>query len=249
MRPENNFARWADFKRHFAEDLSSAGRLIETFAFRGQADSRWNICSAFDRACSSEIQDRTAYYRKMLGFFSYQVRQYGEDFDGMKAADKAAIAQHYGMPTRLIDWTKSPYVAAFMAFSAAIIENRMSDGARVAIWALNLIEYENAVAASPEAPCFSKVETRRLENDRVWRQAGLFIEATSAEVDFTSYVEKLEGAAAAVILRKFTIPAREAQAALNDLILMGLTPASLYPDRDGAAKYVQLRMALDRHSE
>jgi FRG domain len=239
---EYSFENWHQFKSDFADKLGVSLPLIERFVFRGQADSRWGIESSFDRMCPARVTDRDKYYRQMLTFFAYQLRQYGEDLDPLSRQDRGAIAQHYGMPTRLIDWSKSPYVAAFMAFYSALTEKRVVAGERIAIWALDLDRF--AALTDDSETAFRTVKTRQLQNDRVWRQAGLFVEARSNQRKFDDYLTDLAVDGHSGLI-KFSIPSLEAVIALNDLILMGLTPATIYPDRDGAAKYVLLRMAME----
>jgi FRG domain len=212
--------------------------------YRGQADANWGLTSSFDRECAAVVKDRPVYFKKLLSFFAYQLRQYGEDLDGMSDDDRAAIAQHYGMPTRLIDWSGSPYIAAFMAFSSALWEGRCGMGKRVAIWALDLPRFSELNGKID--PQFKLVKSRRLENDRVWRQSGLFVEAAGSGVALEAYLAERAGDDSDIGLIQWTIPTNQTAKALNDLILMGVTPATVYPDRDGASKYVRLRMALDR---
>lgn len=121
------------------------------WAFRGQSTAEWELQTSFERSIRKpmlSMQEHPLFYRKegaVKGMLPVQWVESKLEREFMRAAhlyiremhlpehtvDWFALMQHYGVPTRLLDFTFSPYVAAFFALVQEAKQDR-------AIWAVNV---------------------------------------------------------------------------------------------------------------
>jgi len=121
----------------FAESWNETlRRHRSSFAYRGVADVRFGLACGLMRMGSSAHDLEEALLRT---FRKYARRMVGLD-DSIW--HWLAVAQHHGLPTRLLDWTFSPYVALhFMTANATSFE---VDGA------VYMVDYVKTNAALPK---------------------------------------------------------------------------------------------------
>lgn len=101
--------RWLEFL-DFADQHGSAHWL-----FRGVADAQKHLLVP---KVGRDTSDYTApKERALFGIFKRRAVQFLPT-GGMSDWDQLAVAQHYGLPTRLLDWTKNPLVAAYFAVTS-----------------------------------------------------------------------------------------------------------------------------------
>lgn len=236
MTEQHTFRNWKDFKGALPDLFGGTQPIMKRFVFRGQADSDWPLSSSFDRAYVGSDGARQTEYLHYLRFFRVLNRRLGKELPE-DLEEMGAIAQHYGMPTRLLDWSLSPYAAAFFAFYYAKVERIKQS--HVAIWALDALAFPKI--ADPRY--FAVLKTRNITNARIHRQVGSFIVARGDKFDLSEYLSRQHQSEP--VLHRCIVPTICADEALNDLILMGQTPADIYPDFEGVAKYVRLRMAFE----
>lgn len=111
--------------------VSSAARWTEDgpngpTIFRGQADECWGLCPSLtgelnERGCALD-RGVTIEHRILEEFQNcYQGRD--DHCAHLKRTDLLSwweTMQHYSVPTRLLDWTKSPYAALYFSVSASV---------------------------------------------------------------------------------------------------------------------------------
>ena len=237
------------------------GPEFASWAFRGQSDARWPLVSSLHRHLHAFGVHRSAWRaqeERILRIFRRKAPNYLDRLPG--PADHfewLALMEHHGAPTRLLDLTWSPWVAAFFALEPATAD--------AAVWAIDpaatLRLAKRVSRATPEridprdpasfarwylagSKRFVWVGEPEAMNRRLVAQSGTF--AVPSVIDQAIDGILAEADPDAVV--KLVLPARAVRdRALRELYTMNITQATLFPDLDGLAR--SLAYELEFHWE
>lgn len=245
---------WKDYKL-FVEQFS------ENWAFRGQADAKWVLNNAIER--TAFIKHHNDIEKEFVAEFQRGARNYlSKDETPSHLIEWLALMQHHGAPTRLLDLTKSPFIAAYFAFEICSGKKEES----VAVWGIN-IDFLKKKALEILSEVFKKAlnESKDLINENFFEkiffqnnkrlvfpvepfrmnkryslQQSVFISTGICEVPLMEQLDFLGDAIRQSVV-KIEIPSVFRKEALRDLLQMNLHRASLFPDLDGYAASLKLR--------
>ncbi|MHC4236010.1 MAG: FRG domain-containing protein, partial [Planctomycetota bacterium] len=221
--------------------------------YRGHANADWKIESTIDRIerrftttenYSGEIPpefDLPPVSRQIhLRAFKEAVRgKRGSNPPELSEDEWWALAQHHGLATPMLDWTYSPFVALFFAFEQAKCvgnsrESSEPESRAVFTLSASVIAEKDTRDDPAPSPFTPPGET----SYRLVNQGGLFVKMPPS-TDLETYVKShFRDDTRGPILEKIIIPNDGRIDCLKFLNKMNINRMSLFPDLDGAARYV-----------
>jgi hypothetical protein len=248
---------WDSFKTAIRELDMPPTRDVTEFIFRGQADAEWPMQPSFSRTFK-HLPDPSVGRDRLVEEFRREIILLGQDKTllasggSLDAAKLWPIGQHHGLPTPLLDWSTSPYVAAYFACEAAfdlIIQQLAPDSGvpegRLAILALRRDE-GGAVREIWSKMGITFIEDWSGENSRIRNQLGLFSLLPDGVDTLDACLEAycLRHGVTDVTIYKYMLPYDCILEIMADLALMDITPRRIYGGWEGVCKAAKLRLQL-----
>jgi len=219
-------------------DIDSIATLLDYFygsyftkarglwVFRGHSDIRYKLVPSAGRGPHTS-SSRQKYEHSLFEIFRREAHGFVATLPTSEW-EWLSLAQHHGLPTRLLDWTHNPLVATFFAVES----NTEADGQ---VFALNAPgkASESVRAASPFNIRYPVKYYPNIVSPRLRAQEGLFVACTELEVPLDEALPsewRVEG---------LRIPAARKEHLRYELFRIGVHASSLFPDLDGLAARLQ----------
>jgi hypothetical protein len=111
----NSFQEFFNELTENTKDVTKDDSLL--LLFRGQKDSTWDLLPKIAREDFNFIGPNFLFKEnELIDEFQRLSRPHINQDILLNQWDLLALAQHHGLPTRLLDWTSNPLVALYFAF-------------------------------------------------------------------------------------------------------------------------------------
>ncbi len=254
LRPKS----WLHLQELLFEDSWNPNirRFRSDFAYRGLGNSDWALKTSLSRLGGN--------YRELEAHLLRNFKKYALQAPGRQQSSEwnwLALAQHHGLPTRLLDWTYSPYVA--MHFATSELADYDRDGV---IFSVNYVQVHRLLPSKLKRvltlersngftaemldrvvrslSALERLSTRDFAvfleppslDERIVNQFALFSFMSKPDADFDDWLDRHAGER---LIRRIVIPAGLKWEIRDKLDQANITERVLFPGLDGLGKWLR----------
>jgi hypothetical protein len=212
--------------------------------FRAEEEKQPTLKRCFDASDAHPEMDIQRFERELFDSFKRQAPLY---IAGRLPSDDwqwLALGRHYGLPTRLLDWTKNPLVALYFA----VANTRERDPRTAQIYAVSFGPLHKGAEAMvskesfPDPLGFDQSFGRfipEIAEPRLAAQQSVFTIAGDPSLAIDPLLEAAQEDGTVEFHTVFSIPPDHAAEIERELYRVGITRVSLFPDLRGLCETLE----------
>lgn len=228
---------WNDYKNW----VGALATTKKNFYCRGHANDAWKLQTSFHRDAGRNGVTLLQYLDTILPEVHYHISAVRDEIIDLRKEEEfgafLALIQHHGFPTPLLDWTLSPYIAAYFAFKE--VDDNFPGCDNVKIYVFDYLEWTTSFQQvlnlrDTNVQYVSVLRPYARFNPRIVPQQGAFT-VTNVD-DMEAYILSRSTEVGKTFLYTALLSVKDKPNVLRELNLMGINEMTLFPSIDGICR-------------
>lgn len=219
MAPDMTKGGWSSFLTWISAHTDSS------WFFRGHGDQNYTLTSTIGRPVSGRPYRETE-EKRLFTEFKRRSKMLIQGASPANEWEWLTLAQHFGVPTRLLDWTNNPLIAAYFAVSSGGAKTN----AEVVTVRTSAVEFVDVDVDTPFGLTAVKFFEAPLIASRVSAQSGLFTVHPKPDIEWNPSTDEI---------RRFRISAKRRDEFRTKLHGIGINAAFVWGDLQGLGEHLR----------